>query len=260
MTDTNVKTYTRKSDANRGAKRAHGDNWAELYQVVAVEGGFAIEAKKVESAPEPVKETKAAAKPAAKKPAAKAPAKVKAEPAKETVAAIAEQVVAKELAEADKPTMAPVEAAPAPVAEQKAPAVADLVAELKASTQALQTGLKAPAKALMPVASKPAAQTPAKAAAPVEKKKGGRPISDDQIKARRRLEDWVNKQTGKFTVKEATKALKIKKMHISNAMRWLEQNNKVDRVEYKIEKRQGRRELYFKAAGVVLPTDQKKAA
>lgn len=254
MTDTNVKTYTRKSDANRGAKRAHGDNWAELYQVVAVEGGFAIEAKKAE----PVKETKPAkaeAKPAAAKPASKpatkkAPAKVKAEPVKETVAAITETVIATELAEADKPTVAPVEVAP--VAEQKAPVVGDLVAELKASTQALQSGLKAPAKALMSVASKPAAQTPAKAATPVEKAKGGRPISDEQVKARRRLTDWIAKQTGIFTVKGAVKALKLKKMHISNGFRWAEQTGLIERVDYKIEKRPGRREVNYKQKGAVI--------
>lgn len=253
MTTNNAKVYTRKSDANRGAKRAHGDNWAELFQVVAVDGGFAVVAIK---APEPVKEAKPAK--AAKAPKAKPAPKAKAEPVKPVVteevkAGVVAQVIAKELADADKPAeAAPVAVAPAPVAEPKGPAVADLVAELKARTDALQTGMKAPAKALVAVASKPKAQTPAKAAAPVEKSKGGRPISDDQVKTRRRLADWISKQTGIFTVKGAVKALRLKKMHVSNGFRWAEQTGLIERVDYKVEKRPGRREVNYKQKGAVI--------
>lgn len=82
---------------------------------------------------------------------------------------------------------------------------------------------------------------------------GGRPISANQTKTRRMLVTFINAQNGQeFTVKQARKKLKMKLMHVSNAMRWAESTGIVSRMGYKVDdvKRPGRRELIFKAVAV----------
>lgn len=124
-----------------------------------------------------------------------------------------------------------------------------MVAELKAGIEAINakpaaTKPKATVTALVPVSANPNTTGPTKSA--------GRPISADQVKVRRRLVEYIRKQGGaEFGVKAATKALKLKRMHVSNAFRWCEHQGYIARGGYKEEKRAGRKEVLYKA--VALP-------
>lgn len=96
---------------------------------------------------------------------------------------------------------------------------------------------------------------------PASTKSAGRPISELQVKVRRRLVEYIRKQgAGNFGVKEATKALKLKKMHVSNAFRWCEHQGYIERLGYKqtAEKRPGRKEVLYKT--VTLPVPVAEAA
>ncbi|UOL48837.1 hypothetical protein [Pseudomonas phage Astolliot] len=64
-----------------------------------------------------------------------------------------------------------------------------------------------------------------------EKNPRGRPISESQVKVRRRVVSFIRGQGDQgFTVKAVTKALKLKRMHVSNAMRWAENSLIVKRI------------------------------
>lgn len=122
-----------------------------------------------------------------------------------------------------------------------------MVEELKAGLAAIAKptpAKKATVTALVPVSANTNDTGPTKSA--------GRPISADQVKVRRRLVEYIRKQGGaEFGVKAATKALKLKRMHVSNAFRWCEHQGYIARGGYKEEKRAGRKEVLYKA--VALP-------
>lgn len=137
----------------------------------------------------------------------------------------------------------------------------------KAATKAkpaTATKAKAPAK---PKAKK---ETPVATPEPETKKpelsvvegtgKGpGRPISEKQVKVRRRVQAFLEKQTGHFTVKEVSKALRESRMHVSNALRWADHQKMVKKDGYKDNQgRAGRKELLF--VSLVTKTEGKKAA
>ena len=169
-------TYKEKSSANRAAKKAHGDNWAEVCKVVPVGERFAIELLKLETE------------------------------------------------------------------------AAKVVEELKAGLEILKGSKKTNnVRQLVPVAGGNAKSKVINLAPTAgENRSAGRPISTDQIKVRRRLVEFMRKQnTGQFTVKQATKALKLKRMHVSNAMRWAELSGLVKRLGYETCKRPGRKDVLF---------------
>lgn len=181
-------TYTAKASATRAAKKAHGDNWAEVCKIVPVGDRFAIEVLRVHDDSEAAR--------------------------------------------------------------------LQMVEELKAGLAAINKPAakpKATVTALVPLAGNPNPTGPTKSA--------GRPISELQVKVRRRLVEYIRKQgAGNFGVKEATKALKLKKMHVSNAFRWCEHQGYIERLGYKqtAEKRPGRKEVMYKT--VTLPVPVAEAA
>lgn len=183
-------TYTAKASATRAAKKAHGDNWAEVCKVVPVGDRFAIEMLRVHDDSEATR--------------------------------------------------------------------LQMVEELKAGIAAINKPAakpKATVTALVPVSNNPNTTGPAST------KSAGRPISELQVKVRRRLVEYIRKQgAGNFGVKEATKALKLKKMHVSNAFRWCEHQGYIERLGFKqtAEKRPGRKEVMYKT--VTLPVPVAEAA
>jgi hypothetical protein len=171
-------TYKAKSSAVRAAKKLHGDNWAEMCNIVPGVDGFTVETLRIHDDSEATR--------------------------------------------------------------------LKMVEELTAGLKALD-----------------AVETPVKVVELTQtgntKSLGGRPISANQTKTRRSLVTFINAQNGQeFTVKQARKKLKMKLMHVSNAMRWAESTGLVVRMGYKVDevKRPGRRELIFKAVAV----EQKQAA
>ena len=128
-----------------------------------------------------------------------------------------------------------------------------MVEELKAGIEAInKPAVKAKPKAtvtvLVPLAANPNATGPTKSV--------GRPISELQVKVRRRLVEYIRKQgAGNFGVKEATKTLKLKKMHVSNAFRWCEHQGYIERLGFKptAEKRPGRKDVMYKTVSLPVP-------
>jgi cell pole-organizing protein PopZ len=160
----------------------------------------------------------------------------------------------------------------------EAAAVAAKSTKKKAPAKPKATAPKAPkadAKAPAKTKGKTKVETPVEAKAPeaVEPKKAaltvvegsgkgpGRPISEAQVKVRRRVQAFIEKQTGQFTVKQVAKALKMSRMHVSNALRWCDHQKMVKKAGYKDnEGRAGRKELLFVSLVKVKKAEDKKAA
>ena len=140
---------------------------------------------------------------------------------------------------------------------------AKVVEELKAGLQILKGTKKASnVRQLVPVSGDKAGVKVINIAPTAgETRSAGRPISADQIKVRRRLVEFMRKQgAGQFTVKQATKALKLKRMHVSNAMRWAETSKLVQRLGYEPNKRPGRKDVLFTVIALPEPVAESAAA
>lgn len=186
-------TYAAKTSATRAAKKAHGDNWAEVCKVVMVGDRFEIKMLQVESDP------------------------------------------------------------------------AKVLEQLQAGLNVLQAGKPKKAsniRQLVPLSGDKSKATVINMTPTLgENRSAGRPISPDQIKVRRRLVEFMRKQgDGQFTVKDATKTLKLKRMHVSNAMRWAKNSGLVKSVGFKPNEnsRAGRKDLLFVV--VALPAPEAEAA
>lgn len=83
------------------------------------------------------------------------------------------------------------------------------------------------------------------------KREGGRPLSPEAAKARRRLVNQLEKQMNAgqaiVTVKEVTKATKLRKVTVSNQIRWAEAEGLIKREGYKLkpEGTPGRKEVMY---------------
>lgn len=171
------------------------------------------------------------------------------------IVAVGDRFVIKAIAAEVAPVAEPVAVAEVPKAATKAPATTkakapvknvtpvDMVAALNDAAEQLKsnvesvTSIAAPTKAKAPVTN----VTPIK-----QGKGGGRPISEEQAKARVRLVKWIESQTGDFTVKQAAKALRIKRMHIGNGFRWAEAQGIIKRGAFVESKKPGRREVMYR--------------
>lgn len=122
-----------------------------------------------------------------------------------------------------------------------------------AAKPAKESKPKAAAKPASKPASKPkAAAKPAPAPEPVEEKNlGGRPLSPAAAKIRKRVLVQLGKQAEAgqpmVTVKEMTKSTKMQKMHVSNQIRWAEDQGLIKREGYKIKPAgtPGRKEVLY---------------
>lgn len=118
-----------------------------------------------------------------------------------------------------KPAAAKVEAV---TPEQAAPVAAVVTAQIMAT---------------VPVAAEPA------------KRGRGRPISSEAAKVRRRVVGSLVKlaATGEIevTVKATAKAVKLKKVTVSNTIRWAESEGILTRIGYKLKSGPGRKEVFY---------------
>lgn len=137
------------------------------------------------------------------------------------------------------PTKAAAKPAPAKAVTNKAPAKpAPTLKLVQATTPAVKAAPKAKAGKAVPVTA--------------EVKRGpGKPISPEALKARGRVVAHFEKQVAanatdlEVTVKVVTKALKIKKVTVSNTIRWAEAEGLIKRMGYKLKTGPGRKEVFY---------------
>lgn len=106
-----------------------------------------------------------------------------------------------------------------------------------------------PAATVAPVAPVVVPEPVAPVAAEPAKRGVGRPISTEAAKVRRRVVGTFVKLAAageiEVTVKATAKAVKLKKVTVSNTIRWAESEGILTRIGYKLKSGPGRKEVFY---------------